>query len=212
MQYHCSIPPFLCAATTAQEADLLPSSPSIVSWSWPQYNSTMLELLTPFSEDIALRALELYAPETAVTPEYLYTSVISDMRVTCPMHVLANVTAHHFRSPVYHAVITSAPHTPIDFSGSLGRYAFHGWDSLAFFGDWTALGYQPSTSDLDFQQVMRQQVMAFARDGRPLDPQWNSARTCTALLSDHVTVVDSYSKERCDFWMGHGFFSYAWIN
>ena len=191
---------------------MLPANSSIPSWTWSQYRSTVLERLTPFSEDIARRALQLYSPETAVTPEFLYTSISSDMRGTCPMHVLANVTAHHFRSPVYHAVVTAAPDDPLSFFGTVGRYAFHGWDTLAFFGDWAALGYQPSTSDLDFQQVMRQQVMAFARDGRPLDPQWDSARACTALLSDHVTIVDSYSKERCDFWMDHGFFSYAWIN
>ena len=191
---------------------MLPTNSPIPSWTWSQYKSTVLQHLTPFSEDIAQRALQMYAPETAITPEYQYTSMVGDARVTCPMYVLANVTAHHFQSPVYHAVTTAAPHEPVSFIGSLGRYAFHAWDLLAFFGDWAGLGYQPSASDQDFQLVMRHQVMAFARDGRPLDTQWKSARLCTALLSAQLTFVEIYSKERCDFWMDHGFFSYAWIN
>ena len=200
-------------ATTAQEPDLAPFDPTISTWSWPHYTATVRSQLTPFSPDVAETALELYPSRDSFTPEYQYSSLVADLRVTCPVHVLANATDLRFRSPVFRAVVTAAPSNPVNlFNVSAAHYAFHGWDLIVFFGNFQGFGFQPSAMDLGFQKVLRQQVMAFARNGRPEAPVWDTALRCTALLSDHVFPVEHYNKNRCDFWLGHGFFSYAWIN
>ncbi|KAK7113153.1 para-nitrobenzyl esterase-like [Littorina saxatilis] len=217
--------------TTAQEVDLLPFDPNISSWSWRHYTATVKQQLSPFSPRIAQRALRLYPAAPAftrshpsgrpgqgerrntgskVTPEYQYTSLVSDVRVTCPVNVLANVTSAKFRSPVYRGVVTSCPSRPVMLpDGSTARYAFHGWDLFVFFGNFAAWGFHPTQADLQFQKMLRQQMVAFARDGRPEAPVWETARTCTALLSDHVFPVERYNKIKCDFWLGHGFLSHA---
>lgn len=199
--------------TMAQELDLLPFDPTISHWTWPHYQTTVRQQLTLFGEDVAARALALYPYSSHYTPEYQYTSLISDIRATCPVHVLANVMSAHFRSPVYRGVITAAPSSPVNvFNVTSARYAFHMWDVMVFFGDFHVLGFHAEEKDLRFQTVLRQQVMAFARDGRPEAPVWENYSACTALISDHVFPMEHYNKDKCDFWLREGFFSYAWIN
>jgi carboxylesterase type B len=197
----------------AQEVDLAPFDSNMFNWTWGHYEAVVREQLTPFSPDLATTALEIYPPTgDYFSPEYQYTSMVSDIRVTCPVQVLADVTASHFTSRVYRAVVIASPSTPLDIAGSPARYAFHAWDIVAFFGDFQGLQYAPSKMDKEFQKVLRDQVMSFVRDGRPEAPVWDTARTCVALLSDHVFPVEQYNRNRCDFWLQNGFFSYALIN
>nr|KAG5710474.1 hypothetical protein BaRGS_022292 [Batillaria attramentaria] len=203
----------LLLTTTAQEIDLMPFDPTISHWTWPHYRAIVKEQLTPFGTQVAQKALELYPSSSRYSPEFQYTSLVTDIRATCPVHVLANVTSSHFRSPVYRGIVTASPSQPVNaFNISSARYAFHCWDAFTFFGDFGALGFQPQTKDLDFQRMLRQQVITFARDGRPESPVWQTYGTCTALISDHVFPEDHYNRDKCDFWLREGFFSYAWIN
>lgn len=202
----------LLFTTMAQEVDLQPFDPTIYNWTWAHYAEVVKTQLTPYSPDIATAALQLYPANDFFSPEYQYTSMVSDIRTTCPVSALANVTSSHFLSPVYRAVVTDAPSSPVNITGALSRYAFHGWDLLVFFGDFASFHYQPSARDLAFQKVLREQVASFARDGHPGAPVWDTVRTCVALLSDHVFPVEQYNRNRCDFWFKNGFYSYAWIN
>lgn len=44
-----------------------------------------------------------------------------------------------------------------------------------------------------------------------MDPSWPDYPSATALLSDRLTVVQSYS-DACELWRNSSLFSYAWIN
>ena len=129
------------------------------------------------------------------------------------VQVLTDAAASHWTSPVYRAVVTGAPSSP-PFARSNGHtiYAFHGWDSNVFFGDFANFGFTPTAEDLAFQNVLRTQFKSFMLNGQPEEATWKSARTRVAVLDDHVFTVEQYNKARCDFWLNNGFFSYAWIN
>lgn len=45
-----------------------------------------------------------------------------------------------------------------------------------------------------------------------MDSSWPEYPSATALLSDRLTVVHSYSADRCELWRNSSLFSYAWIN
>lgn len=196
--------------TMAQETDLLPFDPTMTSWSWQHYKATVMEQLTPLTSSLTHSILELYPPDSALTPEYQYTTMLSDIRMTCPSQISANLASAKFRSPVFRAVITASPSVPVNLLNvSAARYAFHGWDLMVFFGDFAAFGFHPTDQDLKFQKVLRQQMMAFANEGRPEAAVWDVSRMCTALLSDHVFPVEHFSKSRCDFWLKNGFIPYG---
>lgn len=184
----------------------MPFDLDIRNWTWSRYESEVRKRLAPFGEDVADTALELYPPEDQLTPEYQYTSMVSDIRFTCPTDAMADAAAALSHAPVYRAVVTSFPSHPITVLHSLWRptYAFHSWDLLAFFGDFAALRFTPEKLDLDFQRVLRQQVMTLARDGQPEAPVWQPFHSCTALLSDHVFPVDHFNRDRCSYWLKKG--------
>ncbi|KAL8587513.1 hypothetical protein ACOMHN_000919 [Nucella lapillus] len=200
----------LMLSTMAQETDLLPFDPTMTSWSWQHYKATVTEQLTPISPSLIRPALQQYPPDSTLTPEYQYTTMLSDIRMTCPSQVSADLASRKFRSPVFRAVITSSPSTPVNLLNvSAACYSFHGWDLMVFFGDFAAFGFHPTAEDLQFQKLLRQQMMSFAREGRPEAAVWDVSRMCTALLSDHVFPVEHYRKSRCEFWLKNKFVPYG---
>lgn len=45
-----------------------------------------------------------------------------------------------------------------------------------------------------------------------MDATWPEYPAATALLSDTLSVVPSYSADRCELWKENGLYAYAWIN
>lgn len=45
-----------------------------------------------------------------------------------------------------------------------------------------------------------------------MESEWPEYPAATALLSDRLTAVHSYSAERCRLWKESGLFTYAWMN
>lgn len=171
--------------------------------------------MSPFGPGIAERAIQLYPPGDDHTPELMYTSMITDLRSSCPSDVISDIAAKSFSSPVYRAVINALPSIPFSMDGEFTcKYAFHGFDSIALFGTFKTFGLYPSASDLEFQKVLRQMIVNFAHDGRldVPDRKPSQGRSSVALVSDVISVADDYIKDRCEFWMSNGFYLYAWIN
>ncbi|XP_076459354.1 neurotactin-like [Babylonia areolata] len=188
-------------------------------WTWERYTAavrTALAPLGPSSSGISEKALLLYPATSAVSPQRQLTRMTSDVLVTCPVRLLVKAASSTFRSPVFQAVVTSSPSSvPFAAAKTLNDSVIHNpfalytgdWDLLAFFGDFDFLGFRPSKKDFDFQRLVRREVVAFAREGRPETRYWDAAQNCTALLSDHVFPVRSYNKERCQFWVASGLYS-----
>ncbi|CAF90738.1 unnamed protein product, partial [Tetraodon nigroviridis] len=198
------------------------------------------EKLRSFSDHLPEEALRLYpssapCPTQDRCPERSFTTMVSDIRVTCPNNDLAlraaglasgslfwisgavNVTlAAALDSPVYRYVVTHTPSGPVKATGDLlpfpSRFSFHCLDVLTFFGSLgVVLGKQLSDKDQNFERLIRQYLVTFATTGK-MDSSWPEYPSATALLSDRLTLVQSYSADRCELWRNNSLFSYAWIN
>ncbi|XP_034051513.1 para-nitrobenzyl esterase [Thalassophryne amazonica] len=212
--------PFIIG-TTKQEVDFSPPAVNISAWTWGDYAWFVTEKLQSFSEDLAKDALALYpssehCPTRDRCPERAYTTMVSDLRVTCPNNDLASRAAAALHSPVYRYVVTYTPSRAINVSTSLfwfpSRFSFHGLDTVAFFrGLEFLLGGSLSNEDKSFQDLITHHLVNFIKKGK-LEDQWPEYPSATALLSSNLSVVQNYSAERCQLWQQNGLYAYAWIN
>ncbi|XP_068995744.1 para-nitrobenzyl esterase isoform X1 [Embiotoca jacksoni] len=216
---HSDVP--LVVGTTEQEVDFSPPAGNISSWTWEDYRWFVTDKLRSFGERLPKRALELYPPSALCPtldrcPERAYTTMVSDIRVTCPNNDLARRAAAALDSPVYRYVVTYTPSGPVNTSGDLlpfpGRFSFHCLDAVAFFGGLeSVLGKRLSEQDRSFQEVVTRHLIGFARTGK-MEAEWPEFPAATALLSEHLTVVQNYSAPRCELWKENGLYAYAWVN
>lgn len=212
--------PFLIG-TTEQEADYSPPAENISMWTWSDYQWFVTEKLRTFREDLPKEALNLYptsapCPTADRCPERAYTTMVSDIRVTCPSNDLASRAAAALNSPVYRYVGTHTPSGPVNTTGDLlpfpSRFAFHSLDAVAFFGGLEFfLGKPLSDKDKSFQDLITRHLTNFAKTGK-MEDEWPEYPAATALLSDKLLVVKNYSAVRCQLWKMNGLYAYAWMN
>ncbi|XP_072235902.1 para-nitrobenzyl esterase [Leuresthes tenuis] len=212
--------PFL-VGTTEQEADFSPPAANISSWTWGDYQWFVRDKLQSFSQDLPEDALQLYplsaaCPTKDRCPERAYTTMVSDIRVTCPNNDLAERAAAALSSPVYRYVVTHTPSGQVNKSSDLlpfpSRFSFHLLDAVAFFGGLELyLGKPLSEQDRSFQELITNHLVYFAKTGK-MEAKWPEYPSATALLSDSLTVVQSYSSSHCELWKKNGLYAYAWTN
>ncbi|XP_041837097.1 para-nitrobenzyl esterase [Melanotaenia boesemani] len=210
--------PFL-VGTTEQEADFSPPADNISAWTWGDYRWFVTDKLRSFSQDLPREALDLYpssapCPTTDRCPERAYTTMVSDIRATCPNNDLAWRAAAALSSPVYRYVVTHTPSRPVNTSSSLlpysSRFSFHSLDVMAFFGGLELiLGKPLSKQDRSFQDLITHHFVSFAKTGRM---EWPEYPASTALLSETLKPVHNYSSARCELWKENGLYAYAWMN
>ncbi|KAK2895011.1 hypothetical protein Q8A67_012240 [Cirrhinus molitorella] len=210
--------PFV-VGTTEQETDFGPPYENISTWTWRDYRWIVKNKLTPFGEALTNQALSLYnssapCPTSDRCPERLFTTMVSDMRATCPRNDLAKRAAGALKSPVYRYLVTYTPSKQANASSWLpfpSRFAFHLLDSLAFFGGLEMVLGTLSPADIKFQEMITKYFVHFAKEGK-MPAEWPEFPSHVALLDKNISFVTSYSRERCDLWEENGFYSYAWIN
>ncbi|XP_043120657.1 para-nitrobenzyl esterase [Puntigrus tetrazona] len=210
--------PFV-VGTTEQETDFAPPYVNISAWIWGDYQWIVKNKLTPFGEALTNQALRLYnssapCPTTDRCPERLFTTMVSDIRATCPNNDLAKRAAGALKNPVYRYLVTYTPSKQANTSSLLpfpSRFAFHLLDSLAFFGGLEMVLGTLSPADINFQEMITKYFVHFAKEGR-MPEEWEEFPSRVALLDKNISFVKSYSRERCDLWEENGFYSYAWIN
>uniref|UniRef100_A0A3Q4AEK5 Carboxylic ester hydrolase n=1 Tax=Mola mola TaxID=94237 RepID=A0A3Q4AEK5_MOLML len=211
----------LVVGTTEQEADFSPPAQNISQWTYGDLRWFVTDKLRSFSESLPEEALKLY-PSSALCPtkdrcpERTFTTMVSDIRVTCPNNDLALRAAAALNSPVYRYVVTHTPSGPVNTSNRLlpfpSHFSFHCLDAVSFFGGLeSVLGKPLSDGDESFQDVITRQFVTFAKTGK-MDDDWPEYPTGTALLSANLKVVESYSPERCELWKKNGLYAYAWMN
>ena len=208
--------------TTAQETDANPpDSDHIGAWNQSTYESNVRQKLETFSDVIAEIALRLY-PVTTHTPtpvyEYLYTTMATDVRMTCGNDYFGLILATSFKSPVYRYVLTHILSNPFSTRANATfpkKFSVHGMDVGGFYktmGELIVPHRKLSGNDMTYQNVMRQEMTSFITTGRPNSTIWNQFPGNTATISDTVKVVPGYHTKECQFWLANGFFSYSWIN
>ncbi|XP_076591639.1 para-nitrobenzyl esterase [Chaetodon auriga] len=216
---HSDVP--FVIGTTEQEVDFSPPADNISMWTWGDSQWFVTDKLQSFSENLPKEALELYpssapCPTTDRCPERTYTTMVSDIRVTCPNNDLAWRAAAALDSPVYRYVVTHTPSGPINTSSDLlpfpSRFSFHCLDIVAFFGGLeSVLGKPLSDGDKSFQDLITRHLVTFAKTGK-MEDKWPEYPAATALLSDSLSVVQNYSAVRCQLWKENGLYAYAWVN
>ena len=181
-------------------------------WTWDKYQTMVKNYLDTFPGNISTQALELY-PIGVVAPAFQYTTMTSDLRVTCPNVIMTDILANSFISPVYQYVVTARPSHPVHIVDIPfeARYACHMWDSTAFFGSIESY-YKPENADLKFQEIMQKEMINFAKTGHPLSNAWKKSPGGLAIISTNVTFTNSYHSNLCKFWNKYNFFNYGWIN
>lgn len=202
------------AGTTAQELDFLPTPPDLKSWTWEDYTSHVHKKLDTFGEEVSTKALAMYPPSPSYTPEYAFTSLGSDLRVTCPNDVMTAHAAESFKSNVWRYVVTSQPSVPVNAIGVpfASKYSFHMWDYIAFSGFISHYIEKPSASDEAFEQTMTQEILSFVRTGLVKTSAWKPYPASVALFNTSTEVSAGFKSKFCDYWLKNSFFSYAWIN
>lgn len=96
---------------------MAPSHSNISSSTWEDNHNCVQGYLDTCPANISAHALALY-PDGVESPEYQYSTLTSDIRITCPNKVMANILSKYFKSPVYRYVLRQRQLYPINiFSG-----------------------------------------------------------------------------------------------
>lgn len=213
--------PFV-VGTTEQETDFSPPVKNISEWTWDDYEWFVKEKLSPFGNASVSEALRLYhnsapCPINDRCPERLYTTLVSDMRVSCPNNDLARRAADVLSSPVYRYIVTYTPSKAADSSPWMpynSRFSFHLLDSLAFFGGLEMVLGKISPEDKAFQDMITKYFIYFAREGK-MPADWAEFPSHTAMLGKTFQDAEGMwhpFADRCKLWEEQDFYKYAWIN
>lgn len=213
--------PFLIGSTE-QETDYYPTFLNLSDWTWDDYHWFVTEGLSAFNKTLVKLALDQYpssrpCPTTTRCPERAYTTMVSDIRVSCPYTDMAKRAAAALRSPVFRYIVTHTPTraiTPTGLTPFPSRFAFHCMDPDAFFlGLDLLLGSPLAKPDQNFQELLTYHLTHFAKHGKMVE-EWPEFPSGIGLLSENLTVVSSDAEiiSRCALWEGSGLFAYAWAS
>lgn len=196
----------------AQETDFAPATMDLDKWNWTTYEERVRQKLDTFGTSISMTALSIY-PSGVETPEYQYTSMSSDVRVSCGTDVFSEKASVHFKSPVYRYVVTARPSAAVKLFGLSFpvRYAFHGLDIVAYFGTLKEILPLKQQDNL-FVSNIRREALYFVKNGRPISPEWTVFPNKTAIIDSQVTYTKKYAEDKCNFWLKNNFYSYSWVN
>lgn len=204
--------------TSAQAANIWPGPDDLYKWEWGQLTKYVVTSLSSFVPNISHDALYLYNVSECndfTTPEEVYSSMVSDLRQTCPIDRMSQSLANSSISHVYRYVVQATPSLPMKVTRYPSSYAFHLWDAIAFFDHMEHYLDSPTPSDFTFRDELHRLVRAFVRSAGHRDPVpgWKPFPANVALIKkDNVTIVQSYHKDKCSFWRKNGFEEFAWVS
>ncbi|XP_078540567.1 para-nitrobenzyl esterase-like isoform X2 [Lissotriton helveticus] len=212
--------PFV-VGTTMQEAEFGPLYSNISSWTEEDFRWQVTKHLDTFGGTLTSEALKLYPlsdfckqPTEERCIEKAYTTMVSDLRATCPNSDLAGRAAATLSSPVYRYVVTYTPSRPALPSSILpfdSWFSYHILDVFALYGSLNLAQTVTTVADRDFERLVRKYLVHFAKNGA-MPPEWPAYPSHTALLATSLTVVPEYYPDRCALWKKNGLFAYAWMN
>ena len=201
---------------TAQESGLQPSrrftGPSARN-NFMKFLKKRLDKFSPKFFDLVLSKYKSISNENA---QYMYETITTDVRCTCPSNMLAKEFGKSLKHSVYRYVVTHAPQNPVKIKSFKfpPKHAFHVWDAMALFGfSSKKITYKPSKSDIIFMRSIRETFRRFMKDGTL--EHWNPGQSAVFGRDGKVHVLSAdYHKKQCSFWNDekNGFVPYVWIN
>jgi carboxylesterase type B len=193
----------LLISSAAQLTDIMLTPGHLDKWQVEDY---IKQRMQPFTDDINLDdVFDLYP--VSESAEWCITTLVSDMRASCPLDQMAHVAAFNSHSPVYRYQVTY--HRKDSQLPNGMNYAYRGIDVDAFFNaagspssDWESLVH-------NVRHVVAQFVHNVTVQGWTVFPEasYNMSATISNATSPH------FRSSCCDYWRTHGFYPlYAWMN
>ncbi|GFY39658.1 cholinesterase [Trichonephila inaurata madagascariensis] len=100
--------------TTAQATEAWPGPDDLYKWNWNQLSKYVVTSLDSFAQGIGHEALQIYNASQHndfVSAEEVYSSMVSDLRQTCPIDRMCRTLANATTSALYRYVVTATPST-----------------------------------------------------------------------------------------------------
>lgn len=107
------------AGTSEQEIDDWPLPHALHEWAWSDYEFYLFDHLSAFSGHLAADVQNLYA--RTGSPHDVYTSLVTDIRVHCPVDAVASLLERFWKEDVYRYVNTFQPHDFLSAAGATER-------------------------------------------------------------------------------------------
>lgn len=197
--------------STAQELASKLEMPDLNIWNWTQFSEYVSEHLDNFSLNLTEEALNYYMKESS-NPETELTTMVSDVRITCPIHSLSNMLSEFNNSGIYTYVVNYTPSAPLKWSDEAQevQMAIHGIDVVAIFGllsDYIQL----TAEDKAYQSVIQDIFYNFVRNGEPYangSPLKSTGyvNTIKQTMTSHPTPYENclvWMSEDLDYKYGH---------
>ncbi|CAG2104079.1 unnamed protein product [Medioppia subpectinata] len=206
--------------SAVQATEYWPGPKDLWRWTWSDYNKYVTTSLDSFGPRLTQLALQQYPPSPTIAPALQYLTMVTDLRQTCPVNLIAANLSALLVSPVYRYLVTSKPSQPITMFDIKSNNSLHFWDLMAFFGTIDKFIKKPTELDQRFAEQIRDIVFNFVRDGRPdsiipLPSKWDQSfpHQMAIIDSNDTIVVNNYViSDRCEFWDTQGLTKYAWIS
>ncbi|KAG8199609.1 hypothetical protein JTE90_009445 [Oedothorax gibbosus] len=211
-----SIP--LLIGSAAQAVDFWPGPDDLPTWTWNQYKKYVTTSLDSFGLQVSQMALRIYngtalqANDSNFTAEYLYTTMVSDIRQSCPVNTLSKQLSKVSRSPVFRYTLTERPSNPVKLFNYTAKYSFHLWDLIAFFGNIGKFLPNSEPEDTEFADVVQNMVSNFVKSGGESvgNSDWMRFPKKMANLARNITF-GNFNKTECKFWSESKLDVYAWL-
>jgi len=147
------------------------------------------------------------------TVKYIYQTISTDVRMTCPCNLLLEEFAKSKKHTVFRYVVANRPYNPVltEFFSFYLENSFHMWDAIALFNFKLLFKYTPNQKDNSYKKTIRENFKHFIYYGHLRRTDWDKGKTGVFNDNGGVDVLKgNYQKDKCDLWKL--FDEYAWVN
>lgn len=190
---------------------------------WGEYDTILDTHLSHYGYDVLNQIKALYPHEFKIAysgpakfpplQSAQLAHMLGDIRSICPVRIITRDFAYLNKrtTPVYMYVAEIYPTHNVRLA-SQSENTFVGWDVAVFFNSFRELDFTEGQGDVNFQNVIREQVLSFIKHGRPDASRWQTVDVNTGVISTDVTVspVSDEYFQKCELWKKLGFFNYTW--
>ncbi|CAG5122211.1 unnamed protein product [Candidula unifasciata] len=201
----------------------LKTEAAVVNMTWKDYDDMMIHLVDLLGADAIKTAKSLYSDKDILkyispsrfpsTPSAQFSHIIGDIKDICPVKILADdfIYLYSGSAPVYMYITELYPSQNMKFAGT-EKETFIGWDIAAFFDSFQDLNLKVGQGEVNFQNVIRDEIMTFVRSSHPDASRWDTADVNVGIFSHDVTVTPVTSEyfHKCNLWKQNQFFKYRW--
>lgn len=201
----------------------LKTEAAVANMTWDDYDDMMTHLVDLLGADAIKTAKSLYSDKSIlkyISPSKFpsaasaqFSHIIGDIKDVCPVKILADdfIYLYSGSAPVYMYVTELFPSQNMKLAGT-EKDMFIGWDIAAFFDSFQDLNLIIGQGEVNFQNVIRDEIMTFVRSSHPDASRWDTADVNVGIFSHDVTVTPVTAEyfHKCNLWKQNQFFKYRW--